>query len=307
MDVDANKLTPVEMSEREENINLLKRVVKEGEFVAAFVGSGPSTSVGIKSWDDLLSDMAREFHVDMDVKKIIDQKGYAEAASEIYRHIEDHDSYLDFMQRQFRPTNDPFSPKYSLIVRNFPLILTTNFDICIEKACEFEKISFHVQKLPDFNEFELFQQDAITIVYLHGNTKDNKYIFLKEDYDQYYPSISNLNGSKDLEHFLRSILKRITLVFIGFSFNDRYFYKFFRKIVKEEILQDRITHQKRFRTHHPRPDVNHFILISKSEDFDELKKDELKKIGLKCIWYEQHIDIWNILERVFDLEPKLIV
>ena len=52
-------------------------------------------------------------------------------------------------------------------------------------------------------------------------------IFKKDDYDKYYPSVSNLKEgyTRDLEEYIKYIFKNYTIVFFDFSFNDNYFKK----------------------------------------------------------------------------------
>jgi len=135
--------------------------------VAAFVGSGLSIPLGIKSWDELLEDMAEEFDTGLDVKQLIFQKGYPKTASEIYNSIGNHEDYLKFLKSQFEPRIDLFSPKHLQIISFFRIILTTNFDSCIENACEFLGNRPNIQKLPYFDLLNLSRADTPTINHPH--------------------------------------------------------------------------------------------------------------------------------------------
>ena len=283
--------------ENEENIKLLKEIIQgERKKVAVFVGAGVSDPLGIKTWKKLLLEMANEFNCEIDIEECISKKGYPGTASEIYNHIGNHEDYLRFLHIQFEPTKCNFTSLHLKIIDFFHTIFTTNFDSAFEKAFYDKKRDFNTQKFPNFDPFTLFERP--TIVYLHGNNDENKYIFRKEEYEVYYPSVSgNNNGSYELENFLKDVLSKISLVFIGFSFNDTYFKKFLKKALKEELLKEKKIHKRIFQVNHPRKSVNHFVIMSNDEPANI---DEIKKIGLRVILYEKekYVEIEYVIDKL---------
>lgn len=286
-------------NENEENIQLLKEIIQsDRKKVAVFVGAGPSVPLGIKDWKKLLVEMGKKLDSKMSEKRVeelIIKYGYPGAASEIYHKINSHKDYLQFLHDQFEPKNCNFTSLHLKIVDRFQTILTTNFDSSFEKAFNDREKRFNRQRFPNFNPFTLF--DERTVVYLHGNNDENKYIFRKEEYDVYYPSISRINaGSYELENFLKDTLSKISLVFIGFSFNDTYFTSFLKMVLKEESKEN-IIHEKVFRKEHPRKSVDHFVIIPNDNSSDI---EEIKNIGLKVILYEKgkHVQIENIIDKL---------
>lgn len=281
----------------EENIKLLKEVIQgDRKKVAVFVGAGVSDPLGIKTWYKLLSEMANEFNCEIDIAECISQKGYPGTASEIYNHISNHADYLRFLHNQFEPTKCNFTSLHLKVIDVFHTIFTTNFDSAFEKAFDDRRVEFNTQKFPNFDPFTLFERP--TIIYLHGNNDENKYIFRKEEYDVYYPSISgNNNGSYELENFLKAILSKISLVFIGFSFNDTYFKNFLKKARKEELLKENKLHRSIFQVNHPRRSVNHFVIMPNNKPANI---DEIENIGLKVILYEKerYVEIENIIDKL---------
>lgn len=293
-------LTSLEKVEQKENIKILKQLIKDGKHLVAFVGAGVSTPLGIDTWDNLLKKMADTFHFQDDVQKLISRAGYAVTASQIYNHINDHNEYVKFLHQQFTPRNCRFTSLHSSIIKFFQTILTTNFDVSLELAARSaENTSLNIQKFPNFDPFNLIRPK--TLVYLHGNNDDNKYILRKEEYDKYYPSVSkDPNGSYELENFLREVFKRLTLIFIGFSFKDSYFYQFLRKILHEEVPKETLVHKQMFRKEHSREQVDHFVIISNS---NKGQIDNLRRMNLRTICYEEmHVRIEEILDEIFEVQ-----
>jgi len=300
------------------NIEQLREVAKERDNLVAFVGAGASQPLGIKTWHELMKEMAEKFDTGIDVDKLKDEgKNYPEIASEIYRHIPSHDEYLDFLHQQFRPKKVEWAALHYLLIDRFRAIITTNFDTSFERAFMDRDIAFEIQKLPGFNPLDLLRKR--TLVYLHGNNDECKYILRKEEYDVYYPSVSNAqNCSLELESFLREIIKNTTLVFVAFSFEDIYFFEFFKKVVKEELPEEENAHKDTFHKVHPRKaeqqGLLHFAIIPYTEDASEEVKakqqeeiNAIKDLGIKTILFdnsgENYTEITSIIRKLSPAEP----
>lgn len=287
-----------------ETIQLLKETIQMNpKKIAVLVGAGASTPLGIKNWKDLLIEFGKKFNADIDVEESIKTHGYAETASKIYKIVNNHENYLKFLSEQFEPKSCSYTSTHAKIIDNFPTILTTNFDVAFENAFNYkDKIKgkgngFNIQKFPKFEHFLLFEKP--TIVYLHGNNEERKYIFRKEEYDSYYPSVSEMNGSNELEDFLKTIFTELNLIFIGFSFDDAYFTAFLEKILKEETIKEKNIHEKMFQQGHPRKPVDHFVIID-----DSSSVNEIEKMGLNVILYKKgkHTEIDNIIDKIMPTE-----
>lgn len=281
----------------DKTIQLLKKTIQiNPKKIAVLVGAGASTPLGIKNWKDLLNEFGKKFNADIDVEESIKTHGYAETASKIYKIVDNHENYLKFLSEQFEPKSCNYTSMHEKIIDNFPTILTTNFDVAFENAFNYKEKTkgngFNIQKFPKFEHFSLFEKP--TIVYLHGNNEERKYIFRKEEYDSYYPSVSKMDGSNELEDFLKAIFTKLNLIFIGFSFDDTYFTSFLKKIVKETIKEENI-HETIFKQGHPRQPVSHFVIID-----NESNISEIERMGLNVILYEQgkYTEIENILDKI---------
>lgn len=281
----------------EENIAALKDVIQTNRSgIAVFVGAGASVPLGISGWNELLKAFAKTHNIDIDVDKSIVDKGFPGTASEICGRLGDYDKYTTFMAEQFEPRNCRYTSLHEILLEQFKVILTTNYDAAFEKCCQKKGLRINPQKLPNFNVFTLFQD--LTIVYLHGNNEERKYIFTREEYDSYYPSISGIEGSHELESFLREVVKKINLIFIGFSFKDPYIYSFIAGVMNEIVKEEEI-HQRTFKQDHPQNNIQHFVILAddKKDAIEEITK--LKR--LRVITYRKgyHADIETIIESVF--------
>ncbi len=305
----------------QEKIELLKQYFKNeadnSHERAIFVGAGASVFLDIKSWEQLLKDMNDFFKASIPVEEKIFEIGYPKMASLIYNGNktgeETSEAYKNFMENQFNPRTCHHYSLHTKIWTVFDLILTTNFDIAFESALsdlnDFlfsmgnSKKKLETQKLPDF-DFSKIKSDA-TLVYLHGHKETGAYVFRKEEYDLHYQSLLTSTSSRsDLERFLENVFRKITLLFIGFSFNDSYFIKFFKRTIKDFEIQKSnfekvhgqrypselplymaILHEKSLQTHAMKSEVEEIFNDDKSwhdlfEDHNEdkllFKQDTLK-------------------------------
>jgi NAD-dependent SIR2 family protein deacetylase len=290
------------------NIKSLNAKYLQGKKIALFIGAGASVPLGIDDWETTLIKLGDKAGID---KKLIMQKLYSteynfrnhnddslnynpvfngpEVASEIYSTINDQEFYVNLLSELFTPSSASYHSLHVKILQKLKqntdlklsTILTTNFDVAFEKAdAAFGNSSINKQILPVFNQFDLGNDP--TIVYLHGNLTREKYILRKEEYETYYPTISNDNSianvSHELEEFLSSIFRHVTLIFIGFSFQDVYFSNYF--IREQKIIQnEQIAYNKTYNHTHPREIIDHYVILDENKE----KVEYLQSIGLKTI------------------------
>jgi len=274
----------------EGNIESLRKVIRDSNKIAAFVGAGASYFLGIKSWEQLLREMANEFGANIDIKKSIEENGFAKTATTIYETRNDRRLYRSFLSKQFEPKKGTYYSLHIKIISTFKIILTTNYDGAFEKA--FGDLNpgkeINIQRLPQFDLTELLS--IPNIVYLHGNKGDGVYIFKEDEYRNFYPS----NYSEDttfspLEHFLRGIFAKFRLVFIGFSFNDDDFVKFFKKVLKEEPTEESKRFRRLYGKELPIDLPPHFAIISNNELKSTISKGDIRRI------FEEQDNSWENL------------
>lgn len=276
----------------EDNIESLRQVIRDSNKIAAFVGAGASYFLGIKSWEEVLREMAKEFgaNANIDVKKSIEEKGFAKTATTIYETRNDKRLYLPFLSKQFEPKKGTYYSLHIKIISAFKIILTTNYDGALEEA--FRDLNpgkeINIQRLPQLDLTELLS--IPTLVYLHGNKEDGVYIFKEDEYRSFYPSnYSEDSKSSRLEHFLRGIFPKFTLVFIGFSFNDKDFVKFFKKVLKEEPIKESKKFKHLYGKPYPIDLPHHFVIISNNELKSTISKGDIRRI------FEEQDNSWENL------------
>lgn len=299
----------------EENFQKLLDIYNADEKMCLpFLGAGISTPTGIDSWKKLLMNMATNLCKTIksdDVQNMIEQYGYPKAASLIKKDIKDEAEYKNFLIKQFEPTNILTTSAIIKIIIKFYSIVTTNYDTTIEEAIKtinyiykdknIEKLDYEFQDLPDLSSIKLLRKK--NIVYLHGYKKNETFLLTEEDYKLFYPSNYSTEGIESLQNFLKEIIESMTLVFIGFSFNDKDFCDFFKR------TKDKIESQKNLINmtyNNPKQnEFNHFAFIK----FNNEKYDELEKIsndlGIKVIYYFDKYA--NLEEYLHKLEKTKVV
>ena len=280
----------MKLDENKGNINLLRDIIQEKKEVIAIVGAGTSNTLGIKNWSELLEDMNKEFGSDIDITRSIVENGYAGTATIIYNSIEKKIakvSYNTFMHKQFETISTNYISVHMEIFNIFKIILTTNYDNSFERAFDDRKRiiessrnqcdeKLEIWKLPYFKLTEIFSNLPL-LVYLHGNNEENKYVFLEDEYKDHYPSCYNNQMPSELENFLRNIFKSFYLVFIGFSFNDIHFCKFYERVIKEFML-NKEKHINRYNEKYQLFLPKSFVIISNDELKTSVDKKEIMNI-----------------------------
>lgn len=296
--------------ENKKNVDLLKNIILGGNVYGIFAGAGTSMPLGNLDWDALLYKLGKKHHIPENIiKGFLEKDQYPEAASYIFKQINNEKLFSEYLKELFSSPNVDATTLHIDIIKKFNLIFTTNYDNAFEVASKREKENFKIQKFPYFNPFTLMKNK--TIIYLHGNNDEGLYVFKKSEYDAYYPSVKkgkNVNPirpSYELENFLKYIFSLINLVFIGFSFKDKYFINFLTKTIFQ-IKEQRELYRAIFKKEHPHENVEHFAIVP--ENFENM--DKLNELNIKIINYSvgkhfgspKHRDISLILNSLFD-EP----
>ncbi|MGH7800440.1 MAG: SIR2 family protein [Thermodesulfobacteriota bacterium] len=304
----------------QENIGTLRNTIKTSKKVAAFVGAGTSRVLGIKTWRDVLSEMAEAFEVDFDVIDQIKRHGYSKTASIIFNTKNDLDFYLNFLSSQFVPTSGTHYSVHFKILNTFKVVLTTNYDTSFEsvhadinRALEMRGVqreSLGIQKLPNFRVTDI-HMNPTTIVYLHGNNDDRVFIFREEEYMNYYPSIYNSgNMNSPLESFIRDICREFTLVFIGFSFDDQDFVSFYKRVLKEEFISEKEIFLKLYNKEHPVSELpKHYAVISEEDIKETVSKTEIyNALGNNNNAFQRIFENWDSeKELVFSKNAEIVI
>ncbi|MHA1343952.1 MAG: SIR2 family protein, partial [Promethearchaeota archaeon] len=171
------------------------------------------------------------------------------------------------------------------------ICLTTNFDKSIENAYDFlNYIAKHFSSknyyvnlikkyIPQLEEYPNSKHDKV-IYYLHADVENEVFILRKNQYDKYYPSVSGLNNySKCIENCFRFFYKNKNIIFIGFSFADRYVREYIFKLSKE-LKNENLLHQSIYseegKIFYPKQS-SHFMLIDTNTDIWLKEKSNIFK------------------------------
>ena len=120
-------------------INKLSESIKRGE-VILFVGAGVPKTIDLPTWSELIDNIAIQLGYD---PSIFSCYGDALTLAEFYKIKKGHIGELrSWMDTKWSVNEEIIrsSKIYSSIVNmNFPIIYTTNYDHCLEKAFEIYK------------------------------------------------------------------------------------------------------------------------------------------------------------------------
>lgn len=305
--------------------NVVKKLVYNDKNFIIFVGAGVSIETGLPSWQKMLESLYNLYPLkDINEKDLKNPDIFPEIAQKFYDYLKKNkrkNKYYEIIKKFLQPTNSPCSYTELDIARTSNWIITTNFDTTFEAAfitkfeIEQSKKEINISSLPDFKYLNLF--DSESIVYLHGKIDENLIIFKQDDYDKYYPSVSNLKEgcTKDLEEYIKYIFKNYTIVFFGFSFNDKYFKKLLKNIYfdiknSDELAAEKIGYKTKLDTiqHYAFLKEVRYLVKEENEytvkDIKEKEISDLNKIGVSTIFYENPIIFNNFLKKIRDLRKK---
>jgi hypothetical protein len=303
------------------NYELLLDSFTSSDFVS-FTGAGVSKALGIDDWDKLIDKLRKVAEPEgFTEKKPIIKNEYPEYIERLFRHLESKsrkELYFNTIKDRMAPRTNSTSLTLIYLSLCINIHLTTNFDRSIEHAyscVDFLTRYFKVKRSrPQPQKCYINNLNATasgpTIIYLHGSETQDTYILKQSDYDCFYPSVSRLKTGTipNVEECLKSYYCNKTILFIGFSFEDPYVYKYFFNLAKE-IERNEETIRNFYSVSGkkiPPKKIRHFLLISKDNTFTSNYRNvktgeneifsELQKFNLYPIIYTgEHI----FLEHLF--------
>jgi hypothetical protein len=290
------------------NISNLRDLIGsfDKDLFVPFIGAGPSTVLGEPIWSELLAQLCKS----LNIKKIRKSKfsngtvDYPKTFSNLFKKVQDNKQFYKKLFEIIEPKKTSATWFHKRLVETFDSYITTNYDSPIEDTF----IDLFPKRKLKKQYFSCYGLDNMgdCIVYLHGHKDINFCIIKSEDYDYFYPSISGKPGIPILEDFLSNVFTDRSVIFIGFSFNDKY--------IEEFLLSLNLSRQFKY---------THYWLISEDADsykeIDEKVKERLKtgrkleadnelsnfyngKMNIKPIVYKYDWDIFA--QRLFEQLPK---
>lgn len=202
------------------SIAKLKEAIKNKK-VLLFVGSGISCSVGLPSWNQLIAKLADKLGIDKDLYEMLgDSLSLAE--------------YYEICQKELHPTAIPAeliceyikeeeaketsnitsaSVLKQIVDLDCPIIYTTNYDHCLERAYAEQKKPY--KAICDVKDMALVHEGDTQIIKLHGDYDHPQNIVFSES--SYF---DRLDFDSPLDIKLRADMLGRSILFIGYSLSD---------------------------------------------------------------------------------------
>lgn len=240
----------------------------EKEKLIIFVGAGVSKNSGLPDWNKLIREYARELGNE---KEYFDSDEMLEIPQEYFDKF-GSPKYYEILDKIFSKSYEPNSIHEILGKMNFNYIITTNYDNLIEK-----KINAYVVSRD--NDLPYYNKNTM-IIKMHGDIKNRNIVLKKTDYEDYenkFPIIST---------YLKGLFVTNTILFIGYSFNDKsvqQIMEWIRNILKSDT-------RKAFLV-----DLNSKTVIQ-----NEKKEQLITRIPLKVINNEYEKSLKMFLKKVYD-------
>lgn len=196
-----------------DGLESLAKAIGRGSAIL-FVGAGVSISVGLPSWEKLIEQMAKELGIDDEFSMRRDR---FQTLAEYYRIRHGSIGPLrSWMDRNWSVAKDRIekSELHRLIVMlNFPIIYTTNYDRNLELA--FEIYGRRYVKVANARDVAQARQGVTHIVKFHGDfDEDSSLVLTETDY------LDRLSFNSPLDVRFRSDALGSTILFIGYSLSD---------------------------------------------------------------------------------------
>jgi hypothetical protein len=249
-----------------------------------FAGAGLSIPAGYVNWTDLMSEIATDLGLDLNLEK--------DLVSIAQYHVNENQNRTKINRKILEEfTEDVSETENHKIISRLPIssIWTTNYDKLIETALEKE---YKIVDLKYTNDQLLTTRPKrdIVVYKMHGDVNHpNDAILTKEQYEQYYqthePFINALSGELTTKTFL----------FIGFSFND--------PNLDYVLSRLNFRYRKQQRQHYcfvKTPKIGDYNISDKASlDYGVKKQNlivnDLKRYGIKSIRIDEYSDITEIL------------
>lgn len=216
-----------------------------GRDFAVFAGAGISAVTGINKWKELLEALNTRACVRGIKIGDIDALHFPEIAQMLYDSLKREgrvNEYREVIRECMQPSNCSWHSIHKKIIRACSSIVTTNLDGVFEKALmdELEHPPRGVAKDQEVTYQTLGMLDADRIMneyhitYLHGRCDKREMILKTSDYLKYYRG-SDGEQETYLERVLKEIFcRREGIVFVGFSFGDRFVLETFERGFRAE-------------------------------------------------------------------------
>lgn len=172
-----------------------------------FVGAGASVDAGMPLWSNAIKQIKEKLSLeDENLDYLIipqyyynarGQKEYTQLMREIFR-------YDDKLHHQ---------PVHNAIIKfDADTIITTNYDHLIEQSAEDN--GFFLQVISQDIDLP-YRKAGKELIKMHGDFEHDNFVLKEDDYLHYHKNF------KLIENYVKSLIGTKTILFIGYSLNDR--------------------------------------------------------------------------------------
>ncbi len=193
--------------------------------VVLFLGAGPSTSVGLPGWPDLVMRVAQRLGFGDDVGPAIARGDYLDAVNHLVRCTSEAE-VQEVVSTEITSKTATASLRLHRLLLSIPWngILTTNYDTLLTRADSDARYELPVS----WRTSNLRQQFGRKfVVHVHGTASDPETIVLSR---RSYDDIS-LRGGREMRQFLMTVFETRVVLFVGFAFRDQHLDDLLRDMV----------------------------------------------------------------------------
>ena len=290
-------------------VEILKPLLEEHKLVL-FAGTGISVPAGAPTWDELL----RQF-----VEFCTDLQQYLEPDEQFHELLEDARKNIDryptrvasvlkqrlvYLQEKrsqniFRAFQNwlagsfgdtPHENHKLIVSTNYPFILTSNYDLLLEKAAQIEGYGgLSMLNTFTFNDADkvaaALYQKTPSIFHVHGDIQSiaiNDFVFTAEDYATIDRKYSGFTMA------LQTLFLSYSVLFVGYGGSDPHF---------EDFMED-ISYNLRWSTNEKLPKA--YLALRKDKIGEVLNKykDRLRTDIIELDTYEQTTEFLGILQKI---------
>ncbi|WPR71572.1 SIR2 family protein [Flavobacterium sp. NG2] len=254
---------------------------------AIFAGAGLSVPAGYVNWAELMSEIATDLGLDLNVEK--------DLVSMAQFHVNENQNRTKINRKILEEfTEDVRETENHKIISRLPIssIWTTNYDKLIEKS--FEKEHMVVDLKVNINQLLNTKPKRDIVLYkMHGDVEfPNDAIITKEQYEHYHqthePFVNALSGELTTKTFL----------FIGFSFNDPNL-DYVLSRLNFRFRQQQRQHYCFVKT----PQIGDYNISDQASlDYNVRKQNliinDLKRYGIKALRIDSYSEITEVLKEI---------
>lgn len=182
--------------------------------VILFVGAGVSATIGLPTWYQLMDYMATSLGIDNSIFKMYGDN--LTLAEYYYLHKGAIGPLRSWMDKSWNISDEVIKNSEvlnNICMLNFPIVYTTNYDNCLERAFDHFKYKYH--KIINVEDLCKINENITQIIKFHGDFEDDESIILTES--SYF---NRMDFESPLDIKFRSDSLGKSILFIGYSLSD---------------------------------------------------------------------------------------